>query len=182
MKFDHEKFLEACGDFNDSQREGMDALLTFFENDENMTDIRWISYCLATVGRECAGTWKPVSEYGEGKGKPYGLVDSRTGEAYYGRGYVQLTWKSNYQVMGECLGYDLLNNPGLALVPEIAYKIMSYGMRNGSFTGASLVRYIDGDECDYVNARKIINGTDHAEEIAQAAQWFQEQLRNFRIS
>jgi hypothetical protein len=43
---------------------------------------------------------------------------------------------------------------------------MSYGMRNGSFTGKKLSDYISGTTADYVNARRIINGTDRAELIA----------------
>jgi hypothetical protein len=39
---------------------------------------------------------------------------------------------------------------------------MSYGMRNGIFTGKKLNTYINGTTCDYINARRIINGTDKA--------------------
>ena len=54
----------------------------------------------------------------------------------YGRGYVQLTWKNNYLTLGKALGLgdDLAKNPDHVLDPDIAYEIMSYGMRNGSFS------------------------------------------------
>jgi hypothetical protein len=43
---------------------------------------------------------------------------------------------------------------------------MSYGMRNGAFTGRKLSQFIGPTECDYKNARKIINGLDQADRIA----------------
>ena len=132
---------------------------------------------LATIGRECDGKWQPISEYGKGQGHSYGQPDPETGQTYYGRGYVQLTWKSNYQAMGKILGIDLVNQPDMALDPATAYHIMSHGMQNGSFTGVGLKKYIHDDTCDYVNARRIINGTDHAQEIADAAIWFQQILK-----
>src|SRR5262249_13402625 len=52
------------------------------------------------------------------------------------------------------------------LDPPISYDIMSFGMRNGSFTGVGLGNFINGSQCDYLNARQIVNGLDHAELIA----------------
>jgi hypothetical protein len=68
--------------------------------------------------------------------------------------------------MGEVCGVDLYRQPDLAMEPAIAYRIMSYGMRNGSFTGVGLAHYISGEKCDFLNARRIINGTDCADRIA----------------
>ena len=182
MKLDHSKFITACGNFNDYQRQGMDFLLVCFENDPDMSaDVRWIAYALATIQRECAGTFQPISEYGKGAGRPYGKPDAVTGQTYFGRGYVQLTWKDNYAEMGRILGIDLVNHPDLALQPDTAYKIMSHGMICGSFTGVGLHRYINGDHCDYLNSRRIINGTDHAQEIASAAIWFESTLKECLI-
>jgi predicted chitinase len=128
---------------------------------------------MATVKHECAGTWRPIEEYGRGKGMKYGkpvTVTDATGKSYtnvyYGRGYVQLTWADNYRQMGTALGNRLLYDPSLALNPEVAYQIMSLGMRKGSFTGRKLADYIHDGACDYVNARKIINGLDQAQRIA----------------
>lgn len=50
--------------------------------------------------------------------------------------------------------------------PAIAYAIMSYGMRTGMFTTRNLARYFNASENDPYNARKIINGLDHADLIA----------------
>lgn len=180
MKFDHQKFLDgyttAYGALKDSQRAGLDALLTAAEADADITDIRWLAYMFATVKHECAGTWRPIEEYGKGEGHAYGKPVTVTdpeghsySNAYYGRGYVQLTWDYNYRNMGSVLSNRLLYEPSLALDAEVAYRILSYGMRNGSFTGAKLSRFIDGATCDYVNARKIINGLDQADRIAEYA-------------
>src|SRR5262249_27373820 len=81
---------------------------------------------------------------------------------YYGRGYVQLTWENNYQKMSQALdmGDTLVMHPEEVMKPDIAYKILSYGMREGSFTGKKLSDYINDSTCDYKNARRIINGLD----------------------
>ena len=54
---------------------------------------------------------------------------------------------------------------------------MSYGMRNGSFTGRKLSDYIDNSQCDYENARRIINGTDQHTKIAKYATALEMLLR-----
>lgn len=45
------------------------------------------------------------------------------GQRYHGRGYIQLTGRSNYQMAGDALGVDLINKPELAARPEIAAQI-----------------------------------------------------------
>ena len=188
MKFDRQKFFDGYtaefGALKDSQRAGLDALLTAAEADADITDIRWLAYMFATVKHECANTWRPIEEYGKGRGRKYGQAVTVTdpegrsySNAYYGRGYVQLTWDYNYRNMGKVLQNRLLYEPSLALDADVAYRIMSYGMRNGSFTGAKLSRFISGDTCDYVNARKVINGLDQAQRIAGYAQALEKVLR-----
>ena len=128
--------------------------------------LRQAAYMLATAKHETANTFAPIEEYGKGKGLPYGKPDRKTGLVYFGRGYVQLTWVKNYQTMGTVLGLPLYTQPDLALRYDVAYKIMSYGMTHGTFTGVALSRYINEGKTDYLNARKIINGTDKADLIA----------------
>lgn len=171
MKFDIPKFLfiyeqEQFKALTEKAQQGLESLLSFIEADENVDDARWIAYMLATTFHECAGTWRPIAEYGKGKGLKYGCPDPVTKEVYYGRGFVQLTWAANYKTIGKILGHDLYNNPDFAMRPDIAYQIMSYGMRHGTFTGASLKRFFNEKVTDPVNARRIINGTDKAELIA----------------
>jgi predicted chitinase len=73
----------------------------------------------------------------------------------------------NYQKMAALTGTDLVNHPELALDPKIAALVMFDGMKGGLFTGVGLPRYFDATHDDPVNARRIINGTDHANDIAQ---------------
>ena len=189
MKLDRQKFFDAYhaafGSLKQSQVDGLNALLAAVETDTEITDIRWLAYMMATVKHECADTWKPIEEYGKGKGHKYGqpvtVTDPATGKSYsnvyYGRGFVQLTWDYNYRNMGNALKNRLLYEPALALDPEVAYQILSIGMRKGSFTGKKLADYIHDGECDYVNARRIINGTDQAQRIAGYAQKLEQVLR-----
>ena len=138
--------------------------------------LRQAAYMLATTKHETANTFAPIEEYGKGKGLPYGQPDPVTGLVYFGRGYVQLTWARNYKSMGKALGLPLFLQPDLALRYDVAYKIMSYGMTHGTFTGVALSRYINEDKTDYQNARKIINGTDKADLIAGYASAIEQML------
>ena len=179
MNIDHRKFMDLYnaqyGALDDSQASGISALLGFLEQDKDVSDVRWAAYMLATVKEECADTWQPIEEWGKGQGHPYGDPVTVTGSdgrtyvnTYYGRGYVQLTWEANYQNMSYNLnlGDQLLIHPEKALDPPIAYDIISFGMRKGSFTGVGLGDFINGSQSDYVNARQIVNGLDNAERIA----------------
>lgn len=176
MRIDIEKFLflyqGAVGTLNDHQRRGLRDVLQFISDDPHVSDPRWAAYMLATTRHECAGKWLPIEEFGKGKGRSYGIPDA-SGQIFYGRGYVQLTHAANYKSVGKALGIDLYGNPSLALDAQIAYQIMSYGMRRGAFTGVGLSKYINADKCDYLHARKIINGMDCAEKIAAYASEFE---------
>jgi predicted chitinase len=99
------------------------------------------------------------------------------GQVYYGRGYVQLTWAVNYAKMAALTGCDLVGHPELALDPKIAALIMFEGMRGGLFTGVGLPKFFNDRDDWPVNARRIINGTDHAEDIALIYAAFPEALR-----
>lgn len=138
--------------------------------------LRQAAYMLATAKHETANTFAPIEEYGRGKGLPYGKPDPENGHIYFGRGYVQLTWARNYRTMGKALGLPLYAKPELALKYDVAYKIMSYGMTHGAFTGVALSRYINEGKTDYQNARKIINGTDKADLIAGYASAIEQML------
>jgi hypothetical protein len=166
------------GQLTSSQRSGLAFLLDALRADPDVTDVRCAAYMLATVKHECADRWQPIEEFGKGGSRPYATAVQVTGSdgraysnRYYGRGYVQLTWDYNYRGMGKQLGMGdaLLTHPEKALDRDVAYRILSLGMRKGSFTGRALGKYITGDACDYRNARRIINGTDQAERIATHA-------------
>lgn len=127
------------------------------------------AYVLATTEWETGRTFKPLEEYGKGRGRAYGKPDPITGKIYYGRGFVQLTWKANYQKYGKILGIDLVNKPELACDPNVALFVLVHGMATGGFTGRWLGQYVNGRITDFVNARRVVNGTDKAHEIAALA-------------
>lgn len=170
------------GKFTPDQVRGLDTLLEVFSC--HKLSIQEKAYMLATVYHECAGKMLPIEEYGKGKGRRYGQrIDingtrySNSLPIYYGRGYVQLTWLTNYVKAKNKLGVDFVNKPELALVPEHAANIMVYGMLEGWFTGKKLSDYITPSKTDYIGARRIINGTDKAQLIAGYAVKFEAALR-----
>ena len=195
MKFDHEKFFNgyrnAFGSLTQSKVDGIESLLTALESDPDVDDERWAAYMFATVKHECADTWEPIEEYGKGAGHKYGKPVQVTGSdgqtytcKYYGRGYVQLTWDYNYKKMSTALGMGdaLVIHPEQVLQADIAYRIMSYGMRNGSFTGKKLGDYIHDSACDYKNARRIINALDKADLIKGYAEKLQSCFTASRVT
>jgi len=195
MKFDHGKFFDLYkkeyGKLTQPKVSGIENLLIYVERDAEVTDVRWAAYMFATTKHECADRWQPIEEFGKGASRPYGKKVKVVGAdgktyliAYYGRGYVQLTWKDNYDKMSKALGLgdDLLIHPERVMEPEIAYNIMSYGMRKGSFTGKKLADYINGTTCDYKSARKIINGLDKWALIKDYANKFESFFTLSRIA
>jgi hypothetical protein len=157
---------------------GAQAIIKYWHSNPLHKDKRWLAYILATAYHETAHTFDPVCEIGKGKLRPYGRKRKQTGEPYtnehlyYGRGHVQLTWYENYDKFGKLLGIDLLNNPDLALDMDTSIRIMFKGMTRGLFTGVNLSRYFNDEREDWISARKIINGTDKAEMIADYAKEF----------
>jgi len=173
MMIDRAKFFkgwrQSFGKLTQEQVDGLESLIGNIEADIHVTDIRWAAYMLATVYHETGRTMQPIAEYSHGVGRPYGLPDPDTGKVYYGRGYVQLTWRANYEKMAKVFGVDFVHEPDLVMQPGVAYQIMSYGMRKGAFTGRRLGQYMDDHNTDYTNARRIINGLDCADRIARYA-------------
>lgn len=165
------------GRLTPKQVEGINFKLDAFDR-AGITDDRWRAYMLATSYHETDKTMQPIEEYGKGRGRPYGRKIkynrqsyTHPNKIYYGRGDVQLTWYENYELMGRLLNIPLLEQPELALNPEISARIMIEGMtkgksNRGDFTGVSLETYFNSTKNDPVNARRIINGLDKAELIA----------------
>lgn len=154
----------------------------------NWENLNQVAYGLATFDWETAHTFHPIYENGQPSyfskydaGTPLGLNLGNTkpgdGSLFRGRGYVQLTGRTNYQRVGQFLGIDLVGSPDQAIQPPVAYRIAANGMRLGWFTGRRLSQFMpSGGTPDYVNARTIINGHDRAADIAAIAQNFQKVL------
>jgi hypothetical protein len=149
------------------QVDGMEAILNEWEARE-LKDNRYLAYMLATAFHETAFTMQPIEEYGKGRKYSYGLPDKTTGKTYFGRGFVQLTWKRNYEAMGNIIKVDLVNNPEQALALKVATQVLFEGMLRGTFTPPKYYKLADffTEHSDWYNARKIINGLDRAEQIA----------------
>lgn len=164
------------GKFKQSQVDGLNAILDEWENNYSSKDDRWLAYMLATAHHETDRRIQPIEEYGKGKGRPYGKNIKMNGTRYndttnlfYGRGFVQLTWYENYQKAGTKLVLNLIKNPEKTLELPVATKIMFLGMMEGWFTGKKLSQYFNSTTEDVYNARRIINGTDKANLIADYA-------------
>ena len=126
-----------------------------------------IAYVLATAEWETANTLKPVRE-------AYWMPEIWRKKRfryypYYGRGYVQLTWKFNYDRYSKILGIDLVTHPDRALEPAIACFVLVHGFKHGVFTGKAITDFIRQGKTDFVGARRCINGTDKAGKIAAIA-------------
>lgn len=173
------------------QKEAINLISEAFEKFGG-TDLNQLAYVLATAYHEVGAGLKPVREGFKSTDKAsiehvtrmferkqirtnYALPGTN-GKSFYGRGYVQLTWEKNYKDMTRVLNVDLFNNPDLALEPKVAADIIAYGMINGTFTGKKLRDYITKIKQDYVGARRIINGTDRAQLIAEHAENFKKAL------
>lgn len=173
--FDAVRSKPFLGEVRQEQVDGCNTLIAAME--AAGWPVSWSAYGLATAFHETAATMQPIAEYGKGKGRAYGKPDAKTGQTYYGRGFVQLTWFFNYEKAQKELGYPLVTNPDLAMQPSIAAAIMTKGMAEGWFTGKSNKTYLDKTPPDYKNARRIINGKDKADLIAGYARSFEAALK-----
>jgi len=193
MRFNHKAFFVGYKQHFDptldqSQVDAIEYLLDRFEESLRWNDVRHIAYALATVYHETAASMRPVEEgyYLGSKARVKAFQKTLRYYPFYGRGYVQLTWNTrripNYSKASRALGVDFVANPDLVMEPEYAFEIMTLGMHEGWFTEKKLSDYIRGDQCDYLNARRIINGTDKAALIAGYARKFERILQSALVS
>ncbi|MDB5524874.1 MAG: putative chitinase [Rhizobium sp.] len=174
------------------QVDGIDAILNEWESKSAAKDDRWLAYMLATAYHESARTMQPVREtlantndqaiarldnaWNKGKlswvSKPYWRKDAN-GDAWFGRGLVQITHKANYTKLATATGHKgLATDPDEALKMDVALDIMFAGMEQGLFAGKKLSDYFNGAVEDWVNARRIINGLDRADDVASYGRSF----------
>jgi putative chitinase len=156
------------GTLTQQQVDGQEYILAAFEERYDDWDPRWLAYCLATTFHETSATMWPISEYGKGEGAAYGEPDPITGQAYYGRGFVQLTWDTNYKRVDQELGYQDEDScywhADNQLKCEVAAPTMFIGMSEGWFrtgkdgTKETLQKYFNDTRDDPFGAREIING------------------------
>lgn len=126
---------------------------------------------LATIRAETAG-FEPINEFRSKfntspSGHPFDLYDNREdlgntgkpdGERFKGRGFIQLTGRHNYKIMGEKigLGNKLIETPDLANDPKIAARILAAFLKDKELRIKK--ELLEGDLCA---ARKLVNGGSH---------------------
>jgi hypothetical protein len=180
-----------------SQVTGTEAILKAMQG----APLAWTAYALATAWLETNKTMQPVRESywlslaaanayakrrydikGErpDKARELGNTVPGDGALYMGRGYVQLTGRTNYTRAAAKTGFPLVGNPDLAMRTDIAAEIMREGMTQGWFTGRGFVAFLPSGGpaslAQFTQARRIINGLDKAAEIAGFALAFQAAL------
>lgn len=141
-----------------------------------------LAYILATSYHETAHTMRPVREtlassdkqaiarldaaYAKGQLKWVKTPYWRDG--WFGRGFVQITHKANYDKMGV--------TKQTALQRDEATRVLLDGMLEGKFTGHRLDKYVTLKKSDFVGARRVVNGTDRAKDIAELAREYDAAL------
>ncbi|MDO9006089.1 MAG: glycoside hydrolase family 19 protein [Aquabacterium sp.] len=166
---------------SEPMKAGLNHLLDSWEKFGD-ADANRLAFVLGTVRRESMGTFEPVREAprcgsdegcreraigklladraaksGKSARANYALPDVN-GQRFYGRGFVQITLRENYQKTGAKLGLDLVSAPDKVLDPDIAGQILIRGMLEGWYGSKKpLSAYIDGDKVDRINARNNVN-------------------------
>jgi predicted chitinase len=136
---------------------------------------------LGTIRAETA-SFKPISEgisqYNTSPGgQPFDLYDPPTqiarslgnthkgdGAKFKGRGFVQLTGRSNYQRVGAQVGSDLVGNPDLCNDPRTAGRILAQFLKNSEQAIRTALK-----NSDLAKARKLVNGGSHGLEAFEDA-------------
>lgn len=199
LDFDFGKFKELfkTKSINQEFVDGVNSLFTAFNSypELDSSNPLYVAYMLATAYHETAYTMAPITEYGgvryfdkydTGKlAERLGNTPEKDGDGYKyrGRGHVMITGYDNYAKFSKILGADLINNPDLALDSIYSAQIMVIGSLKGTFTTRRLSQYIKyGLEHDeWVNARRVINGTDDDKEIADHAVKFLQCVKLTKI-
>lgn len=116
----------------------------------------------ATVRTEVGPAFTPITEYGTPDyftrydpgtsiGKTLGNTQPGDGYRYRGRGFVQLTGRSNYARYGQALGVDLVGNPDLALQPDVAAQVLAQYVADHQIPAKAMAG-------DWEAVRRAVNG------------------------
>jgi peptidoglycan L-alanyl-D-glutamate endopeptidase CwlK len=138
---------------------------------DDLVDRPMVLVALATIRAETE-SFEPIAEWrsrfnSSPGGHPFDLYDRRAdlgnlgppdGERYRGRGYVQLTGRSNYRKYGKVidLGNRLQREPDLACEPAIAGKLLAAFLKDKERPIKEALL-----EGDLRAARRLVNGGSH---------------------
>lgn len=126
---------------------------------------------LAQLAHESGG-FKYMRELASGEAyegrRDLGNTQPGDGRRYKGRGFIQVTGRSNYTQASAALGLDLVGNPELAETVENAARISAWYWRTRNITEPA-------DRGDFVAVTRKINGgtnglADREQRYAQAKQ------------
>ena len=181
------------GELSQSQVDGINADLDYWQQHYPDGNPQHLAYILATEYWETGRSMQPVPERGgkdyltrmydiqgdrPAKARELGNIRPGDGAKYTG-GKVQLTGRNNFREQGRKLGIDLENHPDLIYDMGVSTAVLIGGMMDGDFTGRALSDYTDlAGNLDEINARRVINGTDKAAEIAAIYQQFLSALES----
>jgi predicted chitinase len=73
------------------------------------------------------------------------------GARFKGRGFIQITGRTNYQKAGEALGIDLIDNPQLAETPAVGARIAAWYWQSHDLNALA-------DRGDFITITRRING------------------------
>jgi peptidoglycan L-alanyl-D-glutamate endopeptidase CwlK len=149
-------------------------------NAAGLGDKNMVLMALATIRAE-TGNFTPLSEF-QSKfntppgGPPFSLYDNRRdlgnqgppdGANFRGRGYIQLTGRSNYLVHGQAIGMgtQLVTDPALANQPNIAAQLLASFLKSKE---AAIRQALASN--NLAQARKLVNGGTHG--LSQFTQAF----------
>jgi Chitinase class I len=135
---------------------------------------------IATIGIE-TGCFSPIKErggpayftklYEENKDEAERLGNTQPGDGarFRGRGFVQITGRSNYTRYGHAISVDLAGNPDLALDPKIAAEVLALYFRDHSIQNAAAAgnwelvrRRVNGGLNGWADFKKYVDGLQAA--------------------
>ncbi len=172
------------GSLSQTTVENTEIILDYWLANHSAKPFQQLAYVLATVRHEVGAAMQPVREtFAKSDaqarsalaGRKYSKSVGPHSHAYYGRGFVQLTWLKNYRKQEQKLGIPLVENPDLALDPRHGIRILVEGMLDGDFNGQGhgLGHYVNETKQDYFEARRTVNILDKASHIAGLARKFE---------
>lgn len=110
---------------------------------------------VATIAIETAHTFRPIEEYASGQAyegrADLGNTHAGDGVRYKGRGFIQITGRSNYEAYGRRIGVDLGSHPERALESSIASQLLGLYFRDHHIDVACLA-------LDWRRVRRLVNG------------------------